>query len=105
MPIRYACAHDLPTMTNIYAAAFHDEDFMGTLMHPHRKSYPQDYHRYWEHRVREWYWDHAHQLIVTYTLKQTGDQEEEILTGVGDWIRYGEGGERYLGILGRWDPR
>ena len=106
MPIRPAHFHDLPTISNILAEAFYDEEFMGPIMHPHRQIYPQDYHRFWEHKVSEWYWDYGHQLTVTYTVKKDDEgQSEEILTGVGDWIRYGKGWERYWGIWGKWDPR
>lgn len=41
MPLRRACAHDLPVIADIYAAAFYEEEFMGALMHPHRQDYPQ----------------------------------------------------------------
>lgn len=102
MPLRPARTHDLPLIATIYAAAFWDEEMMGALMHPHRQKYPQDYQRYWERKVMEWYWDYSHQLVVTYTIKHTG---QEMVTGVGDWIRHGKGWERYWGLWGKWDPR
>ena len=106
MPIRPARLHDLPAISNILAEAFYDEEFMGPIMHPHRQSYPQDYHRFWEHKVTEWYWDYSHQLSVTYTVKKDDEgHSEEVLTGVGDWIRHGKGWERYWGVWGKWDPR
>ena len=105
MPLRPARATDLPAISRVYATAFYDDEMMGVLMHPHRQRYPEDYHRYWENKVREWYWDYRHQLIVTYAMGETGKEQEEVITGVGDWIRHGKGWERYWGILGTWDPR
>ena len=105
MPIRPARVHDLPTLSNILAEAFYDEEFMGPILHPHRHSYPQDYHRFWEDKVSEWYWDYSHQLNVTYTVKEHDEGYEEVLTGVGDWVRHGKGWEHYWSIWGKWDPR
>jgi hypothetical protein len=105
MPLRPACADDLSAITATYAAAFYDEEFVGALMHPQRQAYPQDYHRYWEDNVTEWYWDYSHQLMVTYTIEQTGEDKREVVTGVGDWIRHGQGWEGYWGVWGKWDPR
>lgn len=106
MPLRLAHADDLPVITTIFAAAFHDEEVIGAFMHPHRQTYPQDYRRYWEHQVMEWYWDYSHQLVVTYTVKHTNEGKGgEVVTGVGDWLRYGKGWNRCWGVLGKWDPR
>ena len=105
MPLRLARAQDFPEITAIYSAAFYNEDFMGALMHPHRQTYPQDYRRYWEYKVREWYWDYSHQLVVTYRVQETDKGREEVVTGVGDWIRHGTAWERYWGLWGNWDPR
>ncbi|KAL6713982.1 hypothetical protein ACLMJK_008476 [Lecanora helva] len=105
MPLRPARSNDLPIISKVYAAVFYDDDMMGALMHPYRQSHPGDYQKYWENKVREWYWDYSHQLIVTYMLKETDEKKEEVVTGVGDWIRYGKGWERYWGVWGKWDPR
>lgn len=105
MPVRAARLQDLSAITTIYAAAFYNEEFMGALMHPYRQRYAQDYRRYWKQKVSEWYWDYSHQLLVSYTIKQTSKGREEIVTGVSDWIRYGKGWERYWGVWGKWDPR
>lgn len=102
MPLRTARAHDLAAISTVFATAFYEEEMMGVFMHPHRHQYPQDYHRYWANKVTEWYWDYSHQLVITYTLSSAG---EEIVTGVGDWIRHGKGCERYWGLWGNWDPR
>ncbi|KAL8641134.1 MAG: hypothetical protein Q9228_002016 [Teloschistes exilis] len=98
MPLRKAHRGDLPAIAEIYAAAFYDDELLGSLLHPHRHSYPSHYHRYWEHRVTEWYWDYQHQLIVTYTLTSSGGEN---VTGVADWKRFGDGWEKYWGI---WAP-
>lgn len=105
MPLRPARLQDLPTITTIYAAAFYDEEMMGVLMHPHRQTYPQDYRRYWEARVSEWYWDYRHQVVVTYFVEGRGEEKKEVVTGAGDWIRYGRGWGGYWGVCGKWDPR
>lgn len=42
---------------------------------------------------------------MTCTINQTREDAEEVVTGVGDWIRYGKGWERYWGVWGEWDPR
>lgn len=105
MPFRLARQNDLPAIAIIFDAAFFDEEFMGALMHPYRHNYPQDFRRYWKEKVIEWYWDYSHQLVVTYTIKQTAGGEEEVVTGVGDWIRHGKGWETYWGLWGKWDPR
>lgn len=44
--------------------------------------------------------------MVSYEMKPTRDgDEEQVLTGVADWIRHGEGWERLWGIWAWWDPR
>ncbi len=105
MPIRAARLHDLPPLSKILAEAFYDDELMGPVLHPHRQSFPQDYQRFWEHKVLEWYWDYSHQLNVTYYVKQNDKGHEEVLTGVGDWVRHGKGWEEYWGVWGKWDPR
>ncbi|KAL8815942.1 MAG: hypothetical protein Q9223_004977 [Gallowayella weberi] len=106
MPLRTARHHDLFTIAVIYAAAFWDERVIGELMHPHRQTFPQDYLRYWQQQVAEWYWSYSHQIVVSYELRKSEKNfEEEVLTGVADWIRYGQGWEQYWGIWGWWDFR
>jgi len=92
MSPRAAHLDDLPAISAIYADAFSSERVMGELMHPYRKAFPQDYRQFWRQKVMEWYWDYGHQLLVTYTIKQSDDgQAREILTGVADWMRHGNG--------------
>ena len=105
MPLRFAQAKDIPDLARIFAAAFQDDEMMGGHLHPHRQEYPNDYRRYWEEKSTEWYWDYSHQIVVTYTSKPAVKGEEEVLTGVGDWIRNGKGWERYWGVWGTLDPR
>ena len=106
MPLRKAQRRDLPSIASTYAAAFWDEEVMGKLMHPYRQEHPQDFLRYWRHEAAEWYWSYSHQIMVSYETKPTRDgDEEQILTGVADWIRHGEGWERLWGIWAWWDPR
>ncbi|KAL8693052.1 MAG: hypothetical protein Q9224_003835 [Gallowayella concinna] len=106
MPLRRAQQRDLPTIAVIYAAAFWDERVMGELLHPHREAFPQDYLRFWQQQIEQWYWSYSHQIIVSYGLpKSEGGVEEEFLTGVADWIRHGQGWERYGGVWGWWDLR
>lgn len=106
MPLRIAQRRDLPNIASTYAAAFWDEQVMGKLMHPYRQEHPQDFLRYWRYEVAEWYWSYSHQIMVSYETKQTsGGDEEQLLTGVADWIRHGEGWERVWGIWAWWDPR
>ena len=106
MPLRKAQRRDLPRIASTYAAAFWDEEVMGKLMHPYRQEHPQDFLRYWKHEVAEWYWSYSHQIMVSYETKPTRDgDEEQVLTGVADWIRHGEGWERLWGIWAWWDPR
>ncbi|KAI4244961.1 MAG: hypothetical protein L6R42_010318 [Xanthoria sp. 1 TBL-2021] len=106
MPRRIAQRRDLPSIASTYAAAFWDEEVMGKLMHPYRQEHPQDFLRYWRYEVAEWYWSYSHQIVVSYETMQTSDgDEEQLLTGVADWIRHGEGWERLWGIWAWWDPR
>ena len=106
MPLRKAHRRDLPRIASTYAAAFWDEEVMGKLIHPYRQEHPQDFLRYWRHEVAEWYWSYSHQIMVSYETRQTRDgDEEQVLTGVADWIRHGEGWERLWGIWASWDPR
>ncbi|KAL8991968.1 MAG: hypothetical protein Q9169_007488 [Polycauliona sp. 2 TL-2023] len=105
MPLRLAQRRDLPTIASIYAAAFWNEEVQGQLMHPYRQEHPQDFLRFWTHKVEEWYWSYRHQMIVSYETKQTSDgNEEQMLTGVADWIRHGDGWEHLWGVWGWWDP-
>ncbi|KAL8725210.1 MAG: hypothetical protein Q9166_007492 [cf. Caloplaca sp. 2 TL-2023] len=106
MPLRIAQQRDLSTIAAIYAAAFWGERVVGELMHPHRQAHPQEYLRFWRQEVTEWYWNYSHQMIVFYTIGKTQQGvEEEILTGVADWVRHGEGWQRLWGVWGWWDPR
>ena len=106
MALRLAQAREIPIIATIYAAAFWNEHVMGRLMHPYRGDYPDDYLRYWMQRVTEWYWDYSHQLVVTYNSNPSAVRESQAtITGVADWIRYGDNWENIWGIRGRWDPR
>lgn len=91
MTLRAAEYEDLDVASGIFADAFWHESVFGELIHPKRAQYPQDYRRYWRQRVSEWYWDPRHQLVVSYVVKSAlNSREEEILTGVADWMRLGK---------------
>lgn len=91
MPLRPSIPQDLAVVIDIYATAFYDEEFMGALMRPHSQSFPEDYCRYREHRIMEWFGSYIYQLIVAYTVEQTGAEKKEAVRGIGDWIQYDNG--------------
>ena len=104
MALRTAQTKDLDTIAGIFAEAFWDEIVFGKLFHPYRAAFPQDYRRYWRHKVSEWYWDIGHQLIVSCIVKSNPEgRGEEILTGVADWMRLGKQSARERGSwVSRW---
>ncbi|KAI4169313.1 MAG: hypothetical protein LQ343_005811 [Gyalolechia ehrenbergii] len=106
MPLRIASTRDLPSIAAIFAAAFWHERIIGEVMHPYRENFPNDFRRFWRHQVEEWYWNYSHQLVVAYTVRQNEmGQDEEVLTGVADWIRFGKDCERLWDVWGWWDLR
>jgi len=68
MPLRQARLSDLGIITSITAAAFHDEEVVGPVLHPHRQQYPEDYLAFWTRKIREQYWDYGTMFMISYYL-------------------------------------
>ncbi|KAH8725677.1 acyl-CoA N-acyltransferase [Phaeosphaeriaceae sp. PMI808] len=100
MPIRFATAKDEPAIVDLFAAAFFDEDLMGTYIHPYRHQYPDDIKIWWHNWFREDFADRQSRVIVV-TLIENG---EEKVVGAATWQRKGED-EAAQKIISTWkDP-
>lgn len=84
MPIRPATFSDLVPTARILAAAFHDDELLGVIIHPWRTQYPNDMYLFFIQAMRQTFYagpDHVH--LVAYD-KENGKQR---LTGYAHWIR------------------
>lgn len=99
MPIRLATPADFPAINAVCAAAFHDDELFGDMIHPLRDQYPDDFQHFFARRNRENWWDYTHEIWVA-TVTERG---KEKVAGVGEWERMGRTNEG-RGIEW-WDPR
>jgi hypothetical protein len=99
MPIRRARYSDLPTISSILAASFYDEE-LHAYFFPQRQQYPDEYVRAWYQKVLKCWWDYSRVFVVSYDEAGRG---AEVITGVAEWQRVGDGWEGLWGS-GRWDP-
>ncbi|KAF2181603.1 acyl-CoA N-acyltransferase [Zopfia rhizophila CBS 207.26] len=95
MTVRPACYSDMPAMAAVAARAFHDDELFGTLMHPFRAQYPDDYEAFFLRRMRENWWDWSHVWWVA-----TIDDE---VVGIAEWEMKGRVKKRI--DLAAWDLR
>ncbi|KAL6856419.1 acyl-CoA N-acyltransferase [Trichoderma novae-zelandiae] len=98
--LRNARYSELPEIAHVMAQAFWDDNLFGDLIHPHRKEYPDDVDLYWLRRARVSFWNNRWRFIVAVDRDETG---HEIIVGIAQWARLGEGGEGLEGW--HWDPR
>jgi hypothetical protein len=93
MPTRRANYSDLRPAAEVAAAAFVEEELFGTLLHPHRREYWEDYVRFFEQDFRvKW-------LQRTYVILVAVDELGKVV-GIAKWERQGDGGKaRGLGLL------
>lgn len=101
MPIRPATHADIPAIAAICAAAFHNDELYGDLMHPRRTQYPDDWYAFWLRRTRENYWDWKRKWWVAVTSDP--ESGKDIVVGVAEWEGMGAV-EKEWGI-GVWDLR
>lgn len=94
--IRQATYADLHPAACLLAAAFNDEELFGTLIHPYREAYPEDFVRFFERDLRVQYFDPSYQILVAV-------DESGRVVGLGKWERQGEGAK--LRAYGSLDPR
>ncbi|EON66771.1 hypothetical protein W97_06019 [Coniosporium apollinis CBS 100218] len=99
MPIRRATPADFPAINAVCAAAFHDDELFGDMIHPLRDQYPEDFVHFFARRNRENWWDYAHEIWVA-TVIENG---KEKIAGMGEWERMGRANEGWG--IGWWDPR
>ncbi|OAP65570.1 hypothetical protein AYL99_01542 [Fonsecaea erecta] len=85
--LRLARLSDLPTIGQVFATAFHDEEVVGPLLHPYRHQYPDDYLAYWRRRCCERYWDYGRVLVVS--CEKDPSTGREVVVGVAEWERVG----------------
>jgi hypothetical protein len=96
MRIREARYSDLRAAAEVAAAGFNDEQLFGTLMHPHRDKYYDDFVRFFEQDFRVQWLQHKYVFLVAV------DEPSGKVVGVGKWKRKGKGGKRELSAF---DPR
>lgn len=99
MTVREAQPSDFQAMAEVMAAAFHDEEFFGVLMHPHRTQYPEDFTRFFYQKL----WEHWYEWNYKFLVSVDASTKNGKVLGVGLWERQGEGG-RKMG-LAVYDPR
>ena len=95
--IRQATYADLHPAATLLAAAFHDEELFGTLIHPYREAYPEDFILFFERDLRVQYFDPSYVILVAV------DEESGRVVGLGKWERQGEGAK--LRAYPPMDPR
>lgn len=98
MPLRVARYSDLPTISSILAASFSDEE-LHAYFFPHRRQYPEDHVRAWYQKVFQGWWDYSKIFVVS---SEEAEKDAEVITGVAEWQRVGEGWEGLWGC-GRWN--
>jgi hypothetical protein len=98
MAIRKAHRGDLRVIAEVLAAAFLNEELFGDLMHPKRHEYPEDFIRFFEHRI----WTHWFEYQRTILVSE--DPVSGKVVGVADWERQGENALTTT-KHGRLDPR
>lgn len=96
--LRSATLTDIHPASVVAAAAFHDTELFGTLMHPHRTAYSTTYLRFFTQMLEKKWLDHRRRIIVAVDRSGT----EEAVVGIAEWERMGKGGEKME--LGWWDP-
>ena len=73
--------------------AFWYDELLGTLMHPFRDQFPDDFVDYFRRRFRKHVDDSSHHVLVSTMYNDTG---AEIITGHADWIRHRGGDDDVL---------
>lgn len=76
-------------MSQLAATAFFDDELFGDWIHPNRNQYPEDVHLYWLKRLRKG-WDLPFNHFLVTTVQDP--EEGEVVTGMAQWMRKGEGG-------------
>ncbi|KAJ3498431.1 hypothetical protein NLG97_g1135 [Lecanicillium saksenae] len=89
--VRDARYSELPEIANVMAKAFWDDNLFGEHIHPHRDEYPDDFDLYWLRRARVNFWDYRFKFLVAVTKN---DDDREMIVGVAQWSRLGEGGKK-----------
>lgn len=89
--IREAFHSELPRISHVLARAFWDDNLFGDLIHPHRNEFPSDMEFYWLRRARVNFWDYTWKWLVAVAKSDDGN---EIIVGVAQWARLGEGGKK-----------
>jgi len=114
MPIRVARHSDIPRLAEVRAASFGPDAFVQFLV-PHMHEHYQDFVGLLRRRIRESWWNYAKITYVSYEIvDDEGEATErnplvknghgrEVITGMAEWERIGEGWEK-LWNINRWDP-
>jgi hypothetical protein len=83
MSTRKARQSDLRAMAEVAAAAFADEELFGSLLHPRRKEYPEDFILFFERKfLGHWYDSNRHFLVAL-------DKVSGQIIAVAEWERQG----------------
>jgi hypothetical protein len=88
LTIRKANKSDLKTISTIIATANMTDPFFGTLIHPHRNTYPQDMHLYWLKRLLK-AWGNPNCIFLVSVIHQQAHNNTETITGMAQWTRRG----------------
>ncbi|ROW18190.1 hypothetical protein VPNG_00244 [Cytospora leucostoma] len=103
--LREASYGELPAIARVLSLAFWDDPLCGQRIHPYREKHPGDVDLYWLRRARVNFWDWRWRWVVAVDRVGDGDGEDgrEVIAGIAQWSRFGEGGRRLE--LGWFDPR
>ncbi|CAJ0547434.1 Ff.00g041880.m01.CDS01 [Fusarium sp. VM40] len=89
--LRDARYNELPEIAHIMTKAFWEDNLFGDLIHPHRKTYPDDTYLYWLRRARVNFWDYRWKWLAAVSKDESG---RETIAGIAQWARLGEGGRK-----------
>ena len=121
MPVRLATKADLPIMARVLAASF-GPDPLFQVIFPGQREHPDAFVQAMEESLWLCWYDYSRRLMVSYydvstEVQPSGEQRpllstegsrlsiDQVVTGVAEWKREGDGWEAVYGIWGRWDPR
>lgn len=106
-------------MARVLAASF-GPDKLFQVMFPRKDQYPDDLIKAFRRGLEVDWWDYSKVLMVSYEVQSSADgdadderqhlttrrnNQNEVITGMGEWQRVGLGWEHVWNVLGWWDPR
>lgn len=97
MYLRCARPEDEPLLVSICTRAFFDDDLFGRVIHPFRKTYPDDVQIYWHETLRrEWALPRTQILVAIEEPKD--EQDMEIVVGLAIWERQGDSKDTHTSL-------